>query len=83
MLRSCHNGDSTAPELPARKALISRLDDQEEDSEGPVEILGKRKRAEVDYRKLNTEMFGDIEAYDGEACEDADFSPRADARKSA
>ena len=83
MLRSCHNQDSTAPDLPTREALMSGWDDQEEDSEGPVEILGKRKRAEVDYQKLNTEMFGDIEAYDGEACGDADFSPRAEARKSA
>ena len=83
MLRSCHNDDSSAPDLPTREALISRLDDEEELSEGPVEILGKRKRAEVDYLKLNTEMFGDIEAYDGEACEDADFSPCAEARKSA
>jgi hypothetical protein len=45
-----------------------------------VELLGKRKRARVDYRKLNAEMFGEGETIDEEGTEDEDFSPRADAR---
>jgi len=34
---------------------------------------------QVDYQRLNAEMFGDVESYEGEATEDEDFSPRAEA----
>lgn len=69
-----------APNLPKHEALLSSGVQGDESEEGPVEMLGKRKRMKVDYRKLNAEMFGDVESYEGEATEDEDFSPRAAAR---
>jgi hypothetical protein len=36
-------------------------------SASPEVLLGKRRRAPVDYRKLNDEMFGTGEAFEGEA----------------
>ena len=69
-----------APNLPKREALLSSGEQGDESDEAPAEILGKRKRARVDYRRLNAELFGDVECYEGEAAEDEDFSPRAEAR---
>ena len=37
------------------------------ESASPEVLLGKRRRAPVDYRKLNDEMFGTGEAFEGEA----------------
>ena len=37
------------------------------ESASPEALLGKRRRAPVDYRKLNDEMFGTGEAFEGEA----------------
>ena len=37
------------------------------ESASPETLLGKRRRAPVDYRKLNDEMFGTGEAFEGEA----------------
>lgn len=37
----------------------------------PEVVQGKRRRAVVDYRKLNDEMFGDGEAFEGEAEDEA------------
>lgn len=42
-----------------------------DEAESPEVLLGKRRRAPVDYRKLNDEMFGTGEAFEGEA-EDAE-----------
>ena len=38
----------------------------------PEVLQGKRRRAAVDYRKLNDEMFGDAEAFEGEADDEAE-----------
>ncbi len=80
VLRSSQNCEHGAPELPDREVPLSSDAQGDESDEGPLEMLGKRKRATVDYRKLNAEMFGDVESYEGEATEDEDFSPRAEAR---
>ncbi len=80
MLRSSQNCEHGVPELPDREALLRSDAQGDESEEGPVEMLGKRKRSRVDYRRLNAEMFGDVECYEGEATEDEDFSPRAEAR---
>ena len=51
----------------------------EEDKDVPPEQLvvsGKRQRTAVDYRKLNDEMFGDAECYEGEGVDD-EFKMRA------
>jgi hypothetical protein len=44
----------------------------EEDNANPHSLVlqGKRRRTEVNYRKLNDEMFGDMECYDGEGMDD-------------
>jgi hypothetical protein len=45
----------------------------EQDADVPPEALmvaGKRQRTAVDYRKLNDEMFGDAECYEGEGVDD-------------
>ena len=44
----------------ARRRLERALRDE------PEVVVGKRRRAKVDYRKLNDEMFGDGEAFEGE-----------------
>ena len=80
MLRSSQNGDHGTPELPKREALLGNVAQGSDSEEEPVEMLGKRKRGRVDYRKLNAEMFGEGESIDGEGTEDEDFTPRADAR---
>ena len=81
VLRSSQNCEHGAPELPDCEAPLSSDAQGDESDEGPpVEMLGRRKRAKVDYQKLNAEMFGDVECYEGEATEDEDFSPRAEAR---
>ena len=41
--------------------------DEAASSGSPETLLGKRRRAPVDYRKLNDEMFGTGEAFEGEA----------------
>ena len=38
----------------------------------PEVLQGKRRRTAVDYRKLNDEMFGDAEAFEGEADDEAE-----------
>ena len=48
-----------------------RSGDRGDEAESPEVLLGKRRRAPVDYRKLNDEMFGTGEAFEGEA-EDAE-----------
>ena len=80
MLRSSQHDEHGAPDLPKREAPLSSGAQGDESDDGPAEMLGKRKRAKVDYRKLNAEMFGDVESYEGEVTEDEDFSPRAEAR---
>ena len=80
VLRSSQNVDRGIPELPKREGLLGNGAQGSDSEEDPVEMLGKRKRARVDYRKLNAEMFGEGENIDGEGTEDEDFSPRADAR---
>ena len=80
MLRSSQNVDHGTPELPKREALLGNGAQGSDSEEEPVEMLGKRKRARVDYRKLNAEMFGEGESIDGEGTDDEDFTPRADAR---
>ena len=83
MLRSSQKGDHAAPELPKREAVLEHdSQDDDESEEEPVELVGKRRRTQVDYRRLNAEMFGDFESYEGEVTEDEDFSPRAEARAS-
>ena len=80
MLRSSQNCEHGAPDLPKREALLSSGVQSDGSDEGPVEVLGKRKRSKVDYRKLDAEMFGDVESYEEEVAEDEDFSPRTEAR---
>ena len=45
----------------------------------PEELLvsGKRQRKTVDYCKLNDEMFGNAESYEGEGVDDDEFKVRA------
>ena len=45
----------------------------------PEELLvsGKRQRKAVDYAKLNDEMFGSAESYEGEGVDDDEFKVRA------
>ena len=80
VLRSSQKDEHGAPDLPKHEGLLSSGAQGDESDEGPVEMLGKRKRIKVDYTRLNAEMFGDVESYEGEATEDEDFSPRAAAR---
>lgn len=40
-------------------------DSSSEDDSAEI-VHGKRSRAPVDYAKLNAEIFGDVEAYEGE-----------------
>jgi hypothetical protein len=35
------------------------------------------------HRRLNVEMFGDFESYEGEGADDKDFAPRAPRRRPA
>jgi hypothetical protein len=55
--------------------LLQLLAADKEVDPASLVVSGKRQRTPVDYTKLNSEMFGDTECYDGEGVDD-DFQCR-------
>ena len=56
--------------------LLQLLESDKDVDPATLVVSGKRQRSQVDYRKLNDEMFGDVECYEGEGTDD-DFSCQA------
>jgi len=58
VLRSAQKGEHAAPDLPKREALLSDGIQGTESDEGPVEILGKRRRTKVNCNRQHSTCTG-------------------------